>query len=87
MWFCFFPPLSKAAQECYCYSFSSSKESGKQNPLMHVDKKEGTMNVLLLKVPPQSWSRNKAEKETTPQKPLGPFRAGDKAVSSAGSCS
>lgn len=62
MWFCFFPPFSKAAQECYYYSFSSSKQSGKQSPLMDMDKKEGTMTVVLLKVPPQLLSRNKHQK-------------------------
>ena len=68
MWFCFFPPLSKAIQERYCYSFSSSKQSGKQNPLMDMDKKEGTATVLLPKVPPESWSRKKAAKGTTTKK-------------------
>lgn len=63
MWFCFFPLLSKAIQERSCCSFSSSKQSGKQNPLMDMDKKEGMVTVLLLKVPPESWSRKKAAKE------------------------
>lgn len=53
MWFCFFPLLSKAIWE----------QSGKQNALMDMDKKEGMMTVLLLKVPPESWSRKKAAKE------------------------
>ena len=52
MWFCFFPPLSNAIKEHHCYSFSSSKQSGKQDFLMDVDKKEGTVTVLP-KVPPE----------------------------------
>lgn len=64
MWFCFFPLLSEAIQEHYWYSFGSSKQPGKENPLMDMDKKERTATVLLLKVPPESWSRKKAVKGT-----------------------
>lgn len=77
MWFCFFPPLSKAIQEHYCYSLSSSsRKFGKQNPLMDMGKKEGTATVLLLKVPPESWSRKKAAKGTTTTKKITqPFQS------------
>lgn len=64
MWFCFFPPLSKAIQEHYCYGFSSSKQSGKQNPLVDMDKMEAMATVLLPKAPPKSWSWKKATKRT-----------------------
>lgn len=73
MWFCFFPPLSKAIQERYCYSFSSNKQPGKQNPLMDMDKKEGTATILP-KVPPESWSRKKAAKGTE-KKITQPFQS------------
>lgn len=51
MWFCFFPLLSKAVQEQYCYS--SNKRSGEQISLMDMDNIEGAAAVLLPEVPPE----------------------------------
>lgn len=68
MWFCFFPLLSKATQEPYCYS--SNKQPGKQTSLTDVDEIERAATVLLPKVPPEGHGAARWwQKEQKPHSP------------------